>query len=544
MKNIKIAYFSAEIGIDKEIKTYSGGLGILAGGTIKAMADLEVPFCAVTLLYTKGFLKQNIENNYQIGTDDPWDFNNILEDTGKEVKVNISGENVFIKIFKYEYKGVTGHKVPIYYLDTNIEKNLDSAKKITERLYYGDRISQEIVLGIGGVRALEALGHEIEKYHMNEGHSAFLTLELYKKLGEEEGFNDDHVKNKCIFTTHTPIPAGHDKFSYETVYERLKGEPKIIPWHIKNIAGEKILNTTVLALNMSNFHNAVSKKHKEVTENMFGGFEIDYITNGVHLSKWVNKYLKDVFNRYIPNWEKDFTQIKEVMKVPNSEIYKAHLNAKKDMIDYINNSEDNINQIKLDNDILTIGFARRFIEYKNADMIFTDIEALKKLGKKVQFIFSGKSHDNDGIGKDIMRNIIEKSNHLKEHINIVFLKDYDMEKAQYLVSGCDIWLNTPTPPNEASGTSGMKASANGCLHFSTLDGWAIEAFEMNGGGFPIKDYEDFMTTLHYKLIPMFYSKDKTSWTNEMKLSIGISGSYFNTHRMAKEYIKKAYKLQF
>ncbi|MDA3855985.1 MAG: alpha-glucan family phosphorylase [Candidatus Woesearchaeota archaeon] len=544
MSNIKIAYFSAEIGISEKIKTYSGGLGILAGGTIKAMADLRVPFCAVTLLYKDGYFKQHIneETNLQEELDDKWDYEKILEDTGKKVKVNISGEDVWIKIWKYEYEGVTGHRVPIYFLDTKVEGNSDSAVHLTNHLYVGDRIGQEIVLGIGGFRALKELEYnEIQKYHMNEGHSAFLTLELYKTIGESIGWDDGEVREKCVFTTHTPIAAGHDKFSYEEFDDKLRGEQNIVPLHIRKLAGEYELNTTTLAMSFSSHINAVSRKHGEVTRDMFPDFSIEYITNGVHGQTWISSYMKSVFDNSIPGWKEDFTKLKEVFKIPNSEIYKAHSLAKKDLIKFVN--ENNVAGSVLKEDVLTIGFARRFIAYKDAELIFSNIDNLKRLGEKVQFIFSGKSHVKDGLGKDIMRRIIEKAKLLKGDISIAFVENYNMEVAKLLVAGCDMWLNTPIPFNEASGTSGMKAVMNGCLHFSRLDGWAIEAYEMNGGGFPISEYPDFMTTLEYKVIPMFYSQNKAEWVEEMKLSIGNSGGYFNTHRMAREYIKKAYRLK-
>lgn len=544
MTNIKIAYFSAEIGIDESIKTYSGGLGILAGDTIKAMADLEIPFCAVTLLYKYGFFRQKFDsNNRQIETPDSWDYEKVLVDTNKQIKVNISGEDVFIKIWKYEYRGISGHAIPIYYLDTHLDKNSALAKELTNKLYVGDRLSQEIVLGIGGVRALKELGifSGIEKFHMNEGHSAFLTLELYKTFGETKGWDNGYVKEKCVFTTHTPIPAGHDKFSYTEVYDKLKGEDKIIPLHIKNMAGTDELNTTRLALSFSSYHNAVSRKHMDVTRMMFSDFAIDYITNGIHSSTWTNKYMSELFEKYIPGWKKDFTKLNEVFKIPNSEIYKAHLNAKKELVDFVN--KNNLTNIKFSEDVLTIGFARRFVQYKDAELIFHNIDDLKRLGKKVQFCFAGKSHANDGVGKDIMQRIIEKSKELSEFISIAFIEDYDIEIAKKLVAGSDMWLNTPIPFNEASGTSGMKAAVNGCLHFSRLDGWAIESFELNGGGFPINEYSDFIKMLEFKIIPMYYNKNKTSWVEEMKLCIGNAGSYFNTHRMAREYVSKAYRLK-
>lgn len=542
-KDIKVAYFSAEIGVYKDIKTYSGGLGILAGDTIKAMADIGVPFCAVTLLYKEGFFKQKIdENNRQIEIEDSWDYENILYDTGYQTKVNISGEDVYIKIWKYEYVGAGGHIVPIYFLDTHMDKNPDWAMELTNKLYVGDRLAQEIVLGIGGVRALNEIGHgNIEKYHMNEGHSAILTLELYKKFGETKGWDNGYVKDKCVFTTHTPIPAGHDKFDYCDVYDKLQGEEKIIPLHIKNMAGEEQLNTTRLALSFSGYHNAVSRKHMEVTKGMFPDFAIDYITNGVHAPSWASKYFSEIFDKYCSGWRSDSIKLKNIFSVPNSEIYKAHTNAKKELISYVN--ENNITSSKLDDGVLTIGFARRFIEYKDAELIFHNIDDLKRLGGKVQFIFAGKSHANDGVGKDIIQRIIRKAKELNEDISIAFLENYNIEISKKMVSGCDMWLNTPIPFNEASGTSGMKAAINGTLHFSRLDGWAIESFEMNGGGFPIEEYADFIKLLEYKIIPMFYNKNKTAWVEEMKLSIGNSGSYFNTHRMAREYIEKAYRLK-
>jgi starch phosphorylase len=539
-KDIKLAYFSAEIGLKPEIKTYSGGLGILAGDTIKAMADLEVPICAVTLLYQYGYFKQKIEDNNQTESQDYWDYKNLLEDTGKSVHVNIRGEDIKIRIWKYVHEGITGHKIPIFFLGTHMDENPKWAHELTDHLYVGDRLAQEIVLGIGGIRALKELGYSnLDKYHMNEGHSALLTLELYKTLGETLGWDDSFVKEKCSFTTHTPIPAGHDKFTYEELYHDLKGEKDIIPLHIKKLAGEDMLNMTKLAMSFSDYVNGVSRKHAEVTRTMFPDQTIDYITNGIHTSTWVCKHFAELYDKYIPGWKKDFSKLGEVKKIPGYEIYETHQKAKKDLIEYVN-THSIIKENEFDTEKITIGFARRFIAYKDAEMIFSNIDKLKHMGKKVQFVFAGKAHKRDGIGKNIIRRVIEKAQMLKKSVNIAFLENYDMDVSKLMISGCDLWLNTPIPFNEASGTSGMKAAANGCLHFSRLDGWAIEAYERNGGGFPITEYNDFATTMFYKIIPMYYDEDKTSWINEMKLAIGNSASYFNTHRMAKEYLEKVY----
>lgn len=539
--SLKIAYFSAEIGIRQDIKTYSGGLGILAGDTIKAMADLEVPSCAVTLLYKYGFLKQKIIDNIQTEEDDPWDFMKILEDTKKFTYVKIYGQDVKVKIWKYEYEGASKSKVPIFFLDTDLHENPQWARPITNKLYQGDRISQEMVLGIGGIRALRALGiNKIEKYHMNEGHSAFLTLELYQELGKTIGWDNGLVKDRCVFTTHTPIPAGHDNFSYDEIGEHFK-DTELLPWHIRKMAGQERFNMTQLAMGFSSSINAVSKKHREVSEGMFPCFTIKSITNGVHIDTWIDPNIKDLFDKEIKGWSKDNMLLCKIFDVDTQKLLEAKQKAKDAMIDFINSN--NVVDSKLKNDILTIGFARRFIEYKDAELIFKNLDNLRRLSNKVQFVFAGKSHSSDGIGKNIMKRIINHADELKDEVNIAFIENYNMEISKKLVSGCDMWLNTPVPPNEASGTSGMKAASNGTLHFSRLDGWAIEGFERNGGGFPISEYSDFIMNLRYKIIPMFYSVNKSSWADQMKLSIGNCGSYFNTHRMVREYVEKMYKIK-
>ena len=303
-----------------------------------------------------------------------------------------------------------------------------------------------------------------------------------------------------------------------------------------------MLNTTKLAMSFSNHINAVSKKHGEITKQMFPEYQIHSITNGIHTETWAHKSIQKLFDKYIHGWRKDNTNLKKVFQIPDNELLQAHKEAKNEMIEFVN--QKNITGAKLKEDVLTIGFARRFVKYKQADLIFENIEQLIKLKGKVQFIFSGKSHINDGLGKGIMQRVIEKSKQLNGKIEIAFLENYDIDIAKKLISGCDLWLNTPTLPNEASGTSGMKAVVNGCLHFSKLDGWAIESYQMNGGGFPITNKDDFFNTLEYKIIPKFYCNYSNQWVGEMKLAIGNSGSYFNTHRMVKEYIELAYKCKY
>lgn len=542
MKTRKLAYFSAEVGISPSIKTYSGGLGILAGDTLKAMADVELPACGVTLLYREGFFKQRIsEFDFQEELDDHWNYEILLEDTHKTSNVIILGQEVLFKIWKYTQIGITGEEVPVYFLDTNVVGNPAWAKELTSKLYVGDRLAQEMLLGLGGMNALRELGHyeTIEKYHMNEGHSCFLTLDLYKELGDKFGYNDENVKDKCVFTTHTPIPAGHDKFSYDEIYKHFEGCKELLPWHLKELAGEDMFNTTKLCLSFSSYHNGVSVKHGEVSREMFPGVEIDAVTNGIHANSWTAPEIQKLYDSYIPGWRRDNELLRNVFKIPNTQLYLTHKQIKTNFVDYVNS--ENVSGARLDPNVLTIGFARRFIAYKDAELIFSNIEELKTLSGKVQFVFAGKAHKDDIQAKEIMQRVIQHAKELNSQVEIAFLPNYNMEMAKKMISGCDIWLNTPIPYNEASGTSGMKAAANGVIHFSRLDGWAIESFERNGGGFPITNYEDFMQTLKYKILPMFYSTNKTYWVEEMKLAIGNAASYFNTHRMIKEYIKKGYK---
>ncbi len=539
-ENIIVAYFSAEIGINKDMKTYAGGLGVLAGDILKAAVDLKYPMCGVTLLYKKGFFKQEINlHNEQVEIEDKWDYESFLEDTKKEVKVNIDNRDVYIKIWCYWLKGLD-FKIPIFFLDTDLEKNNEEDRNITKQLYLGDRLKQELVLGVGGARALDELGIYPKKFHMNEGHSSFLTLRLYKKFGRIEGFNDEVVKKRCVFTTHTPIPAGHDKFSYKEFYKFLEGEEKdLIPWHLQKLAGEDMLNTTKLAMSFSNYINAVSRKHQQVTKSMFPKFEnkIDYITNGVHLRTWTSESFSKVFDK-LGNWNLNPEVLLNINNIPKNELIDAKKKNKKNLVEFLN--ENNIVGTRFKEDILTVGFARRFISYKNAEMIFEDLERLKGIGKKVQIVFSGKSHMKDSSGKRIITRILEYAEMLKDYITIGFIENYNMEVAKLLVSGVDIWLNTPIPPNEASGTSGMKASVNGTINVSTIDGWIIESFERGFGGFPISKSDDFYNLIEYKLIPMYYFDYENSWVNEMRLSIK-NGSYFNTIRVLKEYIKKGYE---
>ncbi len=559
---VKIAYFSMEIGISNNIPTYSGGLGVLAGDTIKSGADLKIPLVAVTLLSKKGYFRQDIDSDgRQIEYPIDWDPSKFLIRLSRKIAVQIEGRDVYIQAWRYNVQSVTGGKVDVIYLDTDVEENTKEDREITAFLYGGDdcyRLKQEIVLGIGGVRMLHALGFHIKKYHMNEGHASLLTLELLlmhkrdiESVWDERWIWDiDAVRELCVFTTHTPIDAGHDRFSYDIV-KKVLGE--IIPLEqLKKLGGENHLNMTFLALNLSNYVNGVAKKHGEVSKALFPGYEINAITNGVHSFTWTYESLKQLYDKYIPGWANEPELFVRSEIIPDGELWEAHLQAKNNLIQYVKKSSD----IDINPDVLTIGFARRFTSYKRADLIFSDLDRLLKICEKGKFqiLYAGKAHPKDTPGKDIIKKIIELSKKVNDKIKIVFLKDYNIEMALKLVSGVDVWLNTPLRPREASGTSGMKAAHNGVINFSVLDGWWIEGHIEGITGWSIgpKPIESSLTNindaadaddLYHKLeniiIPMYYN-DKNQWIKIMKNSIGKIAYYFNSHRMMRRYVTEAY----
>ncbi|MDY6958199.1 MAG: alpha-glucan family phosphorylase, partial [Halobacteriota archaeon] len=429
----------------------------------------------------------------------------------------------------------------------------------TYHLYGGDqryRLTQEIVLGIGGVRMLKALGHDIKCYHMNEGHSALVSLELIKRMREENyGCTIDQiidlVKGKCIFTTHTPVPAGHDKFNSSLVKELLGSY--LDGFDMNRICHDDVLNMTLLALDHSEHINGVAKKHGEISRSMFPGYPISSITNGVHHIFWTSEPFRELYDRTVPGWRRDPFNLRYILSVKREEIVKAHEEAKQNMIDLINSN----NQIFLDYDVFTIGFARRMTKYKRPDLIFTDTKRLLEISKNVgpiQIIFAGKSHIKDGVGKDIIRKIFSVIKSLKDDIKIVFLQDYDMELAKSMISGVDLWLNTPKSPNEASGTSGMKATFNGIPSLSILDGWWVEGCiegitgwtigaDRRDGSFEETDDSTDAEYLYKKLerviIPKYY-KDYDSWAKVMQYVIAFNSSFFNSHRMVQQYLMNAY----
>ncbi len=556
VKNISIAYFSMEIGIRAEMHTYSGGLGILAGDTLKSAADLRIPMIGITLIHRMGYFRQEIDPfGRQIEHPDPWDIDKYLKKIDAKVSVTIEGKEVFITAWYYIIESISGGKVPILFLDTDIPENEPESRKLTHFLYGGDltyRLKQEIILGIGGVRMLEELGFNIRKYHMNEGHSSLLTLELLNRFkrpleevwSEELVWDVEKVRNLCVFTTHTPVEAGHDRFPYDLV-QKILGEPVPL-WLIKKLAGDGMLNMTLLGFNLSEYINGVSKKHEEVSERMFPGFEIHAITNGVHSYTWVSEPFKALYNKYLPGWANEPEIFVRAWKIPSEEIWDTHMQVKRSLINFVNK----ITGANLNYDTFTIGFARRATPYKRADLLLSDPERLAIIGEgRVQIIYGGKAHPKDEGGKVLIKKIFDIKEKLKDKVKIVYLPNYDMDIAMKLVAGVDIWLNNPLKPYEASGTSGMKAAHNGVPNFSVLDGWWIEGWIESYTGWsigtleessdPKRDAEDLYYKLSTEILPMFYER-REIWTKIMKNAIALNAYYFNTHRMVRFYVTEAY----
>ena len=555
----KIAYFSMEIGLRDEIPTFSGGLGILAGDTVKSAADLNLPFIAITLMSRKGYFRQEIDDKgHQKEYPINWDPSKLMKLASEQVSVTIEGREVLVQAWIYFVESPRGYSIPVIYLDTNLTENSDEDKILTDHLYGGDqsyRIKQEVVLGIGGARMIRKMGFQIKKYHMNEGHAAFLTLELLHEFKKdiEEVWDEEHIWDiepvKTVFTTHTPVEAGHDKFTYE-LFNKVFGN--YFPENImKKLAGDKNVNMTLLGFNLSNFVNGVAKKHGEVSQSMFPGYQINAITNGVHSYTWTSESMKKIFDKYLPGWANEPEIFVRVGAIPDQEIWDAHMESKKKLIEYVNS----VSNTDMDVDTLTIGFARRATAYKRADLLFTDLERLEKIGSgKIQVIYAGKAHPKDEPGKKLIETIYALRDKLKGKIKLSFLENYNMEIALKLVSGVDIWLNTPLRPLEASGTSGMKATHNGVMNFSVLDGWWIEGHIEDYTGWAIGpaptelepdknmnkiDADDLYHKLETKIIPTYYN-DRKCWIRMMQNAIGKNAYYFNTHRMMRRYVTEAY----
>jgi starch phosphorylase len=556
-----IAYFSMEIGLVSEMPTYSGGLGILAGDTIRAAADLKVPMVAVTLLHRKGYFYQRLDTQ-GCQSEEPadWSVDDFLTELPARIAVVIEGRTVIVRTWRRDVLGASNFCVPVYFLDTDVAENSPWDRTLTHFLYGGDqryRLAQEVVLGIGGVRMLLAQGHSsLKRYHMNEGHSSLLALELLDAEARQRGKslpdrNDvQTVRERCVFTTHTPVAAGHDQFPMSLVHQVL-GRNEVKEMKDVFCCGD-VLNMTFLALNLSHYVNGVAKKHGEISRLMFAGYNIDAITNGVHASTWAAGPMARLYDKYIPGWQQDNCSLRYALSIPKEEIWQGHLAAKKDLLQFVNRESN----AGMDLDVLTIGFGRRATTYKRVDLMFSDIERLKAIADKhggLQIVYAGKAHPRDQAGKEQIQRVFHAREQLHEKIKVAYLENYSMEIGKMMTAGVDVWLNTPLPPMEASGTSGMKAAVNGVPSLSVLDGWWIEGCIEGVTGWSIgprdgemgepRDHSRDAVSLYDQLerivVPLFYTR-RDEYLEIMRHAIALNGSFFNAHRMLQQYVVKAY----
>jgi glycogen phosphorylase len=553
-----IAYLSMDVAIDSDIPTYSGGLGILAGDMLHSAADLEMPMVAVSLLHRKGYFDQRLDRcGNQLESPSNWSPENRLEPLPQRASVVVEGRSVTLRAWKYLFRGVTHHAVPLLLLDTDLEGNDPRDRALTDHLYGGDehyRLCQETILGFGGLAMLRTLGYSnVHVFHMNEGHSAFITVAL---LEEQLGRHPRHgvseadvqaVRQQCVFTTHTPVPAGHDRFTAALIGQVLGERRAALLDHLRLMNND--LNMTELAFRLSHYANGVSLRHGQVSRAMFPGYDIAAITNGVHAVSWTSTPFCALYDRLIPEWRQDNCYLRYAIGMPLHEICQAHSHAKKDLFQQVRW----LTGIQLDPSVFTVGFARRATAYKRADLLFTDVERLKHIARSVgslQLIYAGKAHPRDEAGKAIIRRIFEAAAALANDVRVVYLENYDMALGKLICSGVDVWLNTPLRPQEASGTSGMKAALNGVPSFSVLDGWWIEGHVEGVTGWSIdgtngtdNNSEAEVSSLYHKLeqviLPLFY-KHPDNFAEVMRSAIAINGSFFNTQRMMFQYVRNAY----
>jgi starch phosphorylase len=548
----RIAYFSMEIALRSDIPTYSGGLGVLAGDTMRSAADLELPLVGVTLASRSGYFRQEIVQGRQVEHPDQWDPAQWCQRLPARVAVRIAERQVWIGAWLYQVESGVGRPIPVILLDTDLADNDPVDREITHRLYGDDaayRLKQEIVLGIGGVRMLAALSVEVGKYHLNEGHAAFLTLELLRREGSRDSDADRQqqvaaVRSRCVFTTHTPVEAGHDQFDYELA------EPLLADFtdgaRLRALAGPGRLNMTRLALNLSEHVNGVARRHAEVSRRMFPGYEVRAITNGVHPRTWASDSFRRLFDKHLPNWCHEPERLMHADLIADDAIRAAHADAKGKLAAEIARCMGR----PLDAELPWIGFARRMTRYKRPELLFSDLDRLREVARAHPFavVLAGKAHPMDVEGKQSIERLHVIARELEGAVPVVFLPGYDMALARLLVSGVDVWLNTPQRPLEASGTSGMKAALNGVPSLSVPDGWWLEGCIEGVTGWAVgadaeddnaRDGESLYRKLQEVVLPL-YHRDRPGWMRVMKGAIARNAPFFNSHRMMRRYATEAY----
>jgi starch phosphorylase len=549
-----IAYFSMEIALSPALPTYSGGLGMLAGDTLRSAADTAAPMVAISLAHRRGYFRQNLSDiGQQTETDVPWSPETTLPSANQIVALTMQGRQVLVRAWRFDVVGVTGHVIPVFLLDTDVEGNDLWDRRLTDHLYGGDtfyRLCQETVLGLGGVALLAALGCKPAVYHMNEGHAALLALGLLEEqlagapLKDATDANIEAVRKQCVFTTHTPVPAGHDQFGLDQMYQVL-GHDRSSAIERTGCLHNNLMNMTYLALRFSRFVNGVAMQHGKVSQQMFPDSKVYSITNGVHAATWLSPHFQELLDEEIPNWRTDNQYFRSVYGIEPARIAAAHNKGKLRLFSTIAKRTGH----HFNPNILTLGFARRVATYKRASLLLHDPERLVAIAEKIgglQILYAGKAHPADNAGKGLIRDVFASAAKLNSSaLKIYYLENYDWELGALLTQGVDVWVNTPRRPYEASGTSGMKAALNGVPSLSILDGWWIEGCAENTTGWAIEDGEDEAAeaaSLYEKLeeavAPMYATPH--AWSKMQQHCIAINGSFFNTHRMLGQYFENAY----
>jgi glycogen phosphorylase len=599
----RVAYLTMEIGLRAEMHTYSGGLGILAGDIARSAADLRLPLVFVTLTSREGYLRQELDREgRQMDHADPWEPGDWAVPLDAIVTIKLEGRPVRIRSWLYEITSSAGDAVPVLLLDTDLSENDPRDRSITGRLYGGaeaERIKQETVLGFGADLVLRALGFTIDTYHLNEGHAAFLPLALLlRRQGEAPtkvpgadaarpgaAISDlNAVRQACVFTTHTPVEAGHDRFEYADV-ERILGD--LAPLEVvQPLAGTEVLNMTHLALSLSRYVNGVAQRHGEVARALYPAYRVHAITNGVHLGQWAHPALARLFDARLPGWREAPEALLGADHLEAEELRTARREAKAALLSEIAARTGQ----RLDPALPLFGFARRMTGYKRPDLLFSDLDRLRAIARRLPFqvVMAGKAHPKDAAGKEGIGRIAEAAQALAGEVPVVFVPGYDMALAGQLVGGSDVWLNTPVPPLEASGTSGMKSALNGGLNLSVLDGWWVEGWEEGVTGWAVDasdgdasagttgpaaaqatarlgalpaaaDGEGFLALkeaaqggpethairLYDKLervvLPLWH-EDPEGWARMMRQAIGHVAPVFNSHAMMRRYMSEAYRM--
>jgi len=550
----KIAYFSMEFALAKALPTYSGGLGMLAGDALRSAADTGVSLVAVSLVHRRGYFEQHLDaSGQQTETDVVWSPETTLPSADQKITITMQGREITLQAWRFDVVGHTGHVIPVFLLDADVEGNDPWDRRLTDHLYGGDtyyRLCQETILGLGGIHLLHALGCQPEVCHMNEGHAALLTIGLLEArrapapLSSATDADAEAIRQQCVFTTHTPVPAGHDKFGLDQMVHVL-GQERAATIERFGCLHNDLLNMTYLALRFSRYVNGVSMLHGQVSQQMFPEYPVHAITNGVHAATWLSKPFQDLLDKEIPAWRHDNQYLRSVYGIDPSVIDATHAIGKQRLLATVKQRTG----VDLDPNILTLGFARRVATYKRANLLLQSPERLIEIANRLgglQILMAGKSHPADNGGKGLIREIFATAAKLESSkLRILYLENYDWELGEQLTNGVDVWLNTPLRPYEASGTSGMKAAINGVPSLSVMDGWWIEGCAEDITGWGIENTEDeaeqaerLYDKLENAVLPLY--ADKVRWAEMRRHCIAINGTFFNTHRMLGQYVSNAY----